>query len=369
MVFSSSKWIAALSLLSLGFPSCASGPTGRRIQGGGALFRVPSDTVWTRNVFAGQKGRRLVRSWVAGKWVLLETADHFLVGLELQDGRPSFEVEVGQALAFPPTAEGDRIALVTSGRLVLLEGHSGRLLVDKRLDFLPAGPPSILGNSIYLATLEGNRIVSFSARTGREGWSWRSRQGAPSAGPVVCSVQGDVFLVEALDSGTVVGLNALPAETGGPREPLWRARQMGPAGAGLRARKEIAYLASTDTRVYALAGNTGSILWVFPAGSPCLGAPALSGERTYVRAEGNFFCLDTATGRKVWSISEDLAFLSAGPGSTYLVSRKGELVKVEAETGEILERYPTPGMTWTRNETDGTLVGFTSRGLVMAFRP
>ncbi len=331
---------------------------------------MPSDLVWEKNVFAGQKGRTLTHCWVAGRWVLLETADHFLIGLGLEKGDAYFEVEAREALAFPPAAEGDRVAFVTSGRLVLLEGHTGRILVDHRLQFLPAGSPAIVKDSLYVATLDGNRVVAFSARTGREGWSWRSKLGSPVFGPVPCHVQGGgVVLVEALDSGIVVGLSAISAEVAGPREPLWKARQLGPGGGGLEVFGNAAYLASSDTRVYALAGETGMVLWTFPAGAACMGRPSISHGKLFVRTRGGTFCLDLQEGTKLWKLSGDLAFLTCSDKCAYLVSRGGMLVKVEPSSGEILENYPTPGVFWARNVTDQTLVGATSRGHVMAFRP
>ena len=370
MVVPSPRWAAALFLSSLLLPACSSPSLRGRVRGGGTFFRVPSDVVWKRNVFTGEKGRSLRRAWVAGDWVLLETADHFLIGLGLEKGTAYFEVEAGEALAFPPTAQGNRVAFVTSGRLVLVEGPTGRLLVDRRLDFLPAGSPLVVGNTLYLATLDGNRVVAFSARTGREGWSWWSKLGAPAAGPVACRIQGgEEVLVEALDSGVVVGLKTLPAEVGGPREPLWTVRQVGPAGAWLTAHGETAYLASTDTRVYALAGGTGFVVWTYAAGIPCFGVPAFSGGKVFAPTQKSLVCLNALDGRKIWSREGESAFLSCSGKKVFLLSRKGDLVQVEASTGEILESYPTPGMRWMRNETDGTLVGFTARGLVMAFRP
>ncbi len=363
-----SRWAAAFGLLAL-FPACSSTSPGGR-TGGGTFFKVPSDLVWEKHLFRGQSGRSVVHCWVAGHWVLLETSDHFLVGLGLEKGEAFFEVEAREKLAFPPTAQGDRVAFVTSGRLVLLEGHSGRILVDRRLEFLPSGSPAIVGDSLYLATLDGLRVVAFSARTGREGWSWRSDLGAPVFGPVPCKVQGgEVVLVESLDSGVVVGLKALPAEVAGPREPLWKARQMGPGGGGLAVQGDLVYLASPDTRVYALAGGTGLVLWTFSTGASCLGRPALAGGRVFVRTQGGTFCLDAQGGHKLWSLPGDLAFLTSSAKRAYLFSREGVLVKVEPSTGEILENYPTAGIFWARNLTDQTLVGATARGLVLAFRP
>ncbi|HHI68151.1 MAG TPA: hypothetical protein ENJ97_02370 [Planctomycetes bacterium] len=362
-------WMAAFSLVALLLPACSSTSPGG-VRGGGTFFRVPSDLVWEKDVFVGQKGRAITHCWVAGKWVLLETADHFLIGLGLEKGNAYFEVEAREALAFPPSADGDRVAFVTSGRLVLLEGPTGRVLVDHRLQFLPAGSPAIVKDSLYLATLDGNRVVAFSARTGREGWSWRSKLGSPLFGPVACHVQGGGGgLAEALDSGGVVGLPALSAEVAGPREPLWTARQLGPGGGGLEVSGDTVYLASSDTRVYALAGGTGMVLWTFPAGAACLGRPSFSAGKLFVRTRRGTFCLDPQGGRKLWKLSGDLAFLACANKAAYLVSRGGMLVKVEPSTGEILENYPTPGVFWARNVTDPTLVGATRHGHVMAFRP
>jgi outer membrane protein assembly factor BamB len=77
----------------------------------------------------------------------------------------------------------------------------------------------------------------------------------------------------------------------------------------------VAYIGSFDEHLYALALDTGKMLWSYKAG-PIKAPVGVKGDRVYVgNADGIFHCVETVTGKKSWTY-ETGAEITSGPDFT-----------------------------------------------------
>jgi outer membrane protein assembly factor BamB len=98
--------------------------------------------------------------------------------------------------------------------------------------------------------------------------------------------------------------------------------------------KETAYVASTDTNLYAVDIPTGSVTWRFTASYPISRRPAVTEDDVYITTDsGGLQRLDRVTGREIWRNGQADRFVSLNSKTVYATDRAGRLLLLDRIRG------------------------------------
>lgn len=153
----------------------------------------------------------------------------------------------------------------------------------------------------------------------------------------------------------------------------------------------VVYFGSLDSNIYAVDANNGGKIWNFKTGFPAASSPAVVNGKLYTGADdGNIYCLDAATGTKIWEtpaggITNNLlgsgTYLTIEPpvrssptvvgSNVYVGSLDGNLYCLDANTGNVLWKFPTNGPIFATPAVADNAVYFTSSagGYPIGFNP
>jgi outer membrane protein assembly factor BamB len=103
----------------------------------------------------------------------------------------------------------------------------------------------------------------------------------------------------------------------------------------------ILYFGSIDSRIYAVDGNSGDILWTYKTGGNVSSSPALDYEGAlYIgSSDHSIYSINVTNGEKIWSYKTNGEVNSSpaiGPkGSVYIGSYDGHLYSINSKNGEL----------------------------------
>lgn len=211
-------------------------------------------------------------------------------------GELQWFVQASAPLDFVPS-DGGALALSAGGRLVVVDGHSGRRLLELDRVQVPAGSACSDGQRAYVPSLLGPALVAFDLPTGMQAWEFRFE--SPFVGPaLLCGREGSRSVLVAFEDGT---LRAIPAQAEVPRGERWMARPGVPVGTPLRDGEHVV-LATLDRTVVALDEASGQVRWRHFSGevprSPVVRAGAVLAYATATQ----LVALDPATGATRWTV-------------------------------------------------------------------
>ncbi|NUQ79720.1 MAG: PQQ-binding-like beta-propeller repeat protein, partial [Polyangiaceae bacterium] len=182
-----------------------------------------------------------------------------------------------------------------------------------------------------------NPVIQWRARVGIQGWL-----GSPviAGGLVLIPSQGEKH--NAPDAKD--GLHALELRTG---RSVWHAHFKNDAN-GAAVASDRAVATSDDGNIYAIAIQSGKILWSQRGDGKMYSSPLVLGDRVIAGdAGGNLRAFGLADGAALWSVKlsgEIRGGASADENSIYAVSTGGEAVAVTREGSEVWRRTVTrPG--------------------------
>jgi outer membrane protein assembly factor BamB len=229
-------------------------------------------------------------------------------------GHVRWRRHIGGLSASTPAAGGGKVYAVVNkggeggiagagpGRVVAMDGRTGRVRWSKRLASASESSPLATKGRIYVGSQDGT-VYCLLATSGRIVWRYRAG-GAVKAAPAFS--QGRIFV--AAYGGRVTALRAKDGKV------IWRTgtsgRSFGRAGNfyGTPAVKfGRVYAGNTDGRVYSFAASSGKLAWSHSTGGFVYGAPAVAdvpGMKPAVfigSYSGKFMALDARSGKVIWS--------------------------------------------------------------------
>lgn len=203
-------------------------------------------------------------------------------------------------------------------------------------------------------------------------WEVMFPQGSISAAP---AMMGDAVFFAGED-GSVIAVAA------SDRRALWPLRdgafRTGAAVvADLQVDEESLYVASTDTKLYALNNRSGRIRWQFYAGAALRSSPSVTSDTVYQFVPGvGLAALAKGAGafdrRPLWVAEDAVQFLSQDDRNAYLRRRDGAIVARDKKTGEqkfTSQRRNLDVFATNTNKEDGMIYAATKAGRVLAIRP
>ena len=202
-------------------------------------------------------------------------------------------------------------------------------------------------------------------------WEVMFPQGSISAAP---ALRGDTVYF-AGENGSVIAVSTAD------RRAVWPLRggefQTGGAVvADLAVDDEALYVASTDTKLYALNNKTGKIRWQYYAGAALRSSPAVTSDTVYQFVPGiGLAALSKTQGafdrRPSWVAEDCTQFLAQDERNAYLRRRDGAVVARDKKTGEVkfTSRRRNAVFATNTSKEDGVVYAATKQGRVLAIKP
>lgn len=273
----------------------------------------------------------------------------------------------------------------------------------KRYRFEQEPPRSHSEWPFHRGDLQGGAALSESSYDGSLDVLWETGAKGKSAGPLTISngivaypSSRDRILFYRLSGGEYLGrfkVKGIP-QTGfvtkdslgfvglGPdenrvvcfdmkhRDELWRQSVKDAAG-GTILIKDRLLVASTDGTLYALAAESGDILWIFRDSLGMAAPPTADSDRVYQTIDdGYLVCLSAADGHEVFRtrLVGPIVSPAAIDSLIFVASQSGILHAVRASTGQIAWRQSLDGGAWNSPAVASeTVVCGHSGGKVEAF--
>jgi outer membrane protein assembly factor BamB len=202
-------------------------------------------------------------------------------------------------------------------------------------------------------------------------WEVMFPHGSISAAP---ALKGDAVYFAGED-GSVI------AVTAADRTPIWPLaggafKTGGPVSADLAADDETLYVASSDSKLYALNRLNGRIRWQFYATAALRDAPVVTSDMVYQYDRGaGLAALSKATGefnrRPLWVAQDCTRMLAQDDRNAYLRRRDGAIVARDKKTGEVRFTSHQKFNVFATNtlKEDGMIYAATKAGRILAIRP
>jgi len=320
-----------------------------------------------------------------------------------------------------PAIQGSTVYFSQLGRLYALDTGTGTEKWNRKLDFVGISAPTVADDTVYIGTLE--QFYALSADTGGLKWGFPAKQGVDVFVQAPTVVDGTVYVggdnnFYALDSKTAqekwefklsgwassvptvydgvvyIGtysvynrsstyndtyLYALDSKTG---QEKWKVNVPHGGLFGSVAVSDGAVYMSSYKEVRALDAKSGQEKWHYNTGLVVPGAPAVAYGIVYVTDQGTLHAIDAQTGKEKWQLGGNAGFSSdpvIADGVVYLATAhsagalfsgdaNGDLVAVDAQSGQKLWNYSAPGILRVPAVADGTIYFGSDAGIFYAVR-
>jgi outer membrane protein assembly factor BamB len=307
--------------------------------------------------------------------------------IDAETGKTLWSKQIGMPNhpSMPPDAKGDMLAVVNGSRLFVVNRFNGSLLYEKEIRDAPGNGPALSSKRAYVPSVGGMMMayqvqstdettktpakskteltVPVKAQTeaareenvrvkqkitpplfcqsfgqalvqplvtrddlGAEYVVWPTNRGYLNFGRIDRTGEGTLAVKYRLQTGGAI----VARPTYLPPDP----KSLGDAG--------VVFAASCDGFLYAVQEETGDTLWRFSTGEPIEQSAAVIDDHVYVTTQlGTMYCLDTKTGRSLWSAENTMRFAAASKARVYAADSTGRLLVFNANNGARLDTIPT----------------------------
>lgn len=251
---------------------------------------------------------------------------------------PAWEAPLGGVVGSPALTARLVLVPVADGRLVFLDRTSGRPLHELRVGSALESSPALSAGRLYLGTDDGE-VVAVDLASGRE--VFRTKVGKlVRSSPLAADGRLLVGVVDGKAAGAVV---ALDEKTG---KLLWRRKLAAVFSSPALAGSSV-LVGSDDGSLYALALETGALVWSHPLGGRVRATPAVAGDIAVVGDfEGRLAAVRVADGTRVWmrEVGQPVYSSACRAGTVCVVGcHDGQVYGIALASGEPVFQAPTRG--------------------------
>ena len=368
------------------------------------IAAVAAEKVWGTKLTGPETVRR---AWLDGTTLLMETRDpvrdaYVMHCVDAAVGRSKWQVVLGpNPLSRAPHVGEGTIAFLTENDngLLVVQSHSGSRLyhIAARTRIVPSSDAISTLDTVYLGNYLSDRITAISADDGRSGWDVIAG-GEIKTTPVLTSGLSQQLVMFGTDRGFLGAVPAKAFHEAPPEGYAWSRQFSG----GVTA--DMAYTIATsgedaiplaivpceDNFCYGVDPITGRSQWVLRTNKPFKSEPHVAGGRVFVRNTERLFCLDAATGNRVWNsprlegregyeLSEffpaaegfEVAdrLLAASEEHTYLLIEPNMVLRCKSEDGAIDGRAVLSTFDFLlTNEANNLLIAGTRDGYFLGWK-
>jgi outer membrane protein assembly factor BamB len=135
------------------------------------------------------------------------------------------------------------------------------------------------------------------------------------------------------------------------------------------------YVASTDSKLYALDRGNGKVLWQYFGGKPITSSPHVTANTVYINVpDKGLVAIEKGKGefnrQPKWISKDARKFLAEDDRHTYLSMRDGKIQAVDRATGKVLFVSKGPGFdVFVNNPKDNIIYAARKDGTVYAIKP
>ncbi|MFO7681659.1 MAG: PQQ-binding-like beta-propeller repeat protein [Chloroflexota bacterium] len=230
-----------------------------------------------------------------------------IYGLSDPPGAPSDWINADVAtdkIIAPPLQVGDRVFVATAdGQLLALDSATGELLWDQPFsaEYGFWGSLAFADGVVYAADLDGN-VYGVEAESGVENGRWKTDASFPGG----LTLDGDTIFAGGLDNR----VRALDRTS--PGSELWMFEAANGVWGAPTAVDEFVFFGDMTGNVYAVAGDTGALLWQQAVSGPIVTSPVVVDGVLYIASEGDpenrtptwqLTAFNSADGAQLWQQS------------------------------------------------------------------
>ena len=223
------------------------------------------------------------------------------------------------------------------------------------------GTASVSGGTVYVGSDDGY-LYALEAQTGALKWKFATQGIVRSqpfiAGGLVYVVSDDGFLYAAdaragaqtwrTDIGNSVAREVREKLTTDTNPTGWDYKQSSPIVAD-----GVVYVGSLDGKIYALAADTGRIIWTFVTGGKVRATPVIVDGTIFIGSwDKCFYALDAATGELRWKtmvLGQVQSTALVANGLVYIASRKASVAALDIQTGKYTWEYSYGPNLWVES--------------------
>jgi outer membrane protein assembly factor BamB len=310
---------------------------------------------------------------VAGlRMLYISSANGYLYALQQSSGSIVWRVQLNDLLTDgTPVLEGKVLFVsVHSTALEALNAHTGEIYWMSEMDEKIQAPPLIVGRSVLVATR--TTLWELDATTGRVVWKFRRGEaGWPTVGSP--AVSGNVVYIGL---GTSTQLWALDLTNG---HVLWSFNTGDRIISEALVKAGIVYVGTWRGNIFALDHANGTKLWVYALNANhsqsivdgVAGSMAMANGRLYVGDyRGVISCIDALHGSLIWRYATGAPILATPivtAGHIYFGSGDGNFYALDSQTGRPTWHYFTGEIRASASLADGHLYVGSLSGDVYAF--
>lgn len=249
-----------------------------------------------------------------------------------------------------------------SGAFYCLDADTGRQIWRVETTQEVYSSPAVVGGRVYvgegLHENTGSRLRCLNAANGRLIWDFQVKshaEGSPSV------IEGRVYFGAGDD-----GIYCLDAATG---KEIWHFTGLHiDAAAVVQGGRVFVGSGYNNPTFCALDARTGKVLWKKQVDASVWGDPSVLGERVYLGTshssigrpdpakQGTVYCLDTRTGKELWTYKTGRgvsAALVAADGDVYCGSWDRSMYCLEAATGKLRWKSNLGSIIYSSPSIDG----------------
>ncbi|MBO7248752.1 MAG: PQQ-binding-like beta-propeller repeat protein [Bacteroidales bacterium] len=279
----------------------------------------------------------------SGDNVVYTTTQGYVKCVSLTDGSSKWSVKLnGKVYSTPAIYKKYVVVGCTDNIIYCLDIKTGREIWKHHCDKSVLASANICDGIVYIGASDG-RFRALNVKNGHLVWSYSDVKGFVESKAYV----DDTQVVFGDWANTLYSLNP---KTG---KLMWTwkvkgSRMYSPAAVWPVKHENRLYIATPQRKTYAIEASSGSTMWEHRGGRESVGISAL-GDRIFVKTmKDTVFCFSTSPAMKaevLWATDTDYGYDIAPTPTTYyegvafVPTDKGNIVALDAMTGEILWRY------------------------------
>ena len=344
--------------------------------------------VWKTNTGKGLNDNRFsIAQPVADKGIVYTLdADFNLSAINLKNGKKLWKKEL---TLNNPTAIKTVGLAYTYSTLIAVSGNgtiiclnlNGDELWRKELNLPIRSMPTVYKNVLYVLTAD-NQLLSFDTTTGNEGWTYKGIPTQTNLLGMGLPALYKEYAVVPFSNGEVIAFNTsdesvIWTEYLSASRSFNRISDLTHILASPVIEDGIVYLIGNAGKMGAYRLENGENIWTLPMGGA--NTPVISGNTLFmINNQNALTAVNKHTGKVYWNTplisheEEDEPATWKGPllvgDNAIIVSSNGDIVFVDAKTGNETGRLETDGIVVAPINVDGTVLFLTDDADLLAYR-
>ncbi len=366
--------ILALSALAGG---CANQDKGPKVANPQPVPLNTFQKVWYADL--GLNGARATNVYLFDNYIIVYASDYTAHVVDRQSGALKWihPLRKNAGDLHAPSVFGDRIVYPATSALKVYSTKSGLLVRETDVDFAISAGGTGMGQFYYVAANypNGGRLVAMDLERNDSLPRWEVMTVAPIRS---APVHADSITYFASENGTVRAVNEQRASIWGLDDtPDGGFKCSGPVYADLTVDSGIVYVASMDTKLYALTQASGKIKWqYFASGVPLQDKPDVTGDTVYLKVRGKgLVAINKSEGKDFrearWTNPDAEKFLADDAKHTYVLTRDGFITALDKATGKpqwTSKRKDFVAFGADTNPKDGQIYAVTKDGQLLCIK-